>query len=327
MSRFLAVLLALLTLFSATVCALETENVEDLGLGAEIIIEVGAASVTSSGNWVKNSGLLTPSGVSSWYTTQSGTAVKYEADLEPGTYEVYFWRLSHSANNDPNVNVTISYSGKTDSKAVSFEGTSIDWALIGNYYFTGDDNEYVEFARDETTQNPIVTRSGAVRFVKIGGEEASADEKKAGNVSERLLEVTGVSENINLKDEAPSRAEFLKMAMAVSGNGAITGSGEPMFADVTADHPYYGVIAAAIDCNIISGDGNGSFRPEASITYSEAVKLVVSVLGYALRAEGLGGYPVGYLSVATTLGISNGVKADGFDGKAAVKMLQNVGAS
>lgn len=322
MKRFVSVL-AMLMLLSSVILPVYAEDAAatDSSIGESIIVEVGDSEFTTQGGWANNSSLLTPSGAPSWFTSSSGTSAQYEASLEPGTYEVYFWRLSHTANNDANVKVTIAHDGKTEDTTVSFEGSSIDWELIGSYYFNGEGGEYVNFARDSATDSSIVTRTGAVRFVKVGGERT---EQEAETVDEtgQLLSITGITAGIQLKEgTAPSRAEFLKMAMSVVGIGAIKGSGRPMFADVTAEHSHYGIIAAAIDCKIISGDGNGYFRPDDAVTYQEAVKMLVSTLGYDSRAMRMGRYPGGYLSVASLLGILNGAEDGGFDGKTVANML------
>ncbi|MGN1058961.1 MAG: S-layer homology domain-containing protein, partial [Clostridia bacterium] len=324
MKRLISLLTVLALSVTLFVPALAETAVSDEGIGEETILEAGDAEFSTRGSWANDSSLPLPSGMPSWYTTSAGSSSRFEINLDPGTYEVSWWRLSHTERNDKAVELTISYNGKTETKTLSFEGADIAWEPLGSYYFSGDGNEFLEFARTADSTRDIVTRTGAVRLVKVGGE-AAKESASSGGVAEQLLALTGVTEGITLSEgKAPGRAEFLKMAMSVVGVGAIAGTGEPMFKDVTADHPYYGIIAAAIDFGFIHGDEQGYFRPEDPITYQEAVKIAVSVLGYEARAVRAGGYPGGYLSVASTIGLLSRVDGQkGFDGKAAAMLLFN----
>ena len=55
---------------------------------------------------------------------------------------------------------------------------------------------------------------------------------------------------------------------------------------------------------VTGGIGNGMFGPEDPVTYEQAVKMIVSALGYDLVANNKGGYPTGYLAVASSEGIT-----------------------
>lgn len=49
---------------------------------------------------------------------------------------------------------------------------------------------------------------------------------------------------------------------------------------------------------------NGYFKPDESITVLDAVKIIVTALGYKPKAE-RGGYPDGYINVAEEIGLIN----------------------
>lgn len=53
------------------------------------------------------------------------------------------------------------------------------------------------------------------------------------------------------------------------------------------------------------------FHPYDTISVNEAVKMLVSVLGYGDYAYYKGGYPIGYITAASELNLLNGVKAGG----------------
>lgn len=50
--------------------------------------------------------------------------------------------------------------------------------------------------------------------------------------------------------------------------------------------------------------GDGTFKPDEYITYQQAIKMIVSALGYSVVAERNGGYPHGYTITGVNLGIT-----------------------
>ena len=76
------------------------------------------------------------------------------------------------------------------------------------------------------------------------------------------------------------------------------------FLDVATDAAEYDAICMAYEMGLISGDGNGYFSPAAYISYEEAIKMAVSLLGYGDMAERNGGYPIGYGYIANQQGIA-----------------------
>lgn len=83
-------------------------------------------------------------------------------------------------------------------------------------------------------------------------------------------------------------------------------SGRNIFTDVPSEHWAYKSITAAYDLGIVNGTGD-SFKPDSPVTFAEAVKMTVCALGYGIPAESLGGYPSGYLSKASAIGILKGI--------------------
>ncbi len=98
-----------------------------------------------------------------------------------------------------------------------------------------------------------------------------------------------------------TRAE---MAKIITQTLKITDEETPnTFTDVPADHQYINQIGKVQSMKIMCGCGNDIFNPNAYITYYEAAKTVVAMLGYEPLALQNGGYPHGYLKVANELGI------------------------
>lgn len=80
------------------------------------------------------------------------------------------------------------------------------------------------------------------------------------------------------------------------------------FLDVPPDHPYAPYIVLGSSLGIISGDGDGYFRPDETLLLEEGTKLLVSCLGYDLPARQAGGFPNGYMAEAKRLSLFHNVQ-------------------
>ncbi len=105
-----------------------------------------------------------------------------------------------------------------------------------------------------------------------------------------------------------TRGDFLGKAMYLTGAGEMPAPEEEIFTDVPASNENAGAIAAAYQMGIVSGTGDGKFNPSATLTAEQAAKILVTLLGFEVHAMAYGGYPGGYLVVATTQGILKNVK-------------------
>lgn len=80
------------------------------------------------------------------------------------------------------------------------------------------------------------------------------------------------------------------------------------FTDVPEDHWAYYPITTAHSLGIINGVDSQNFMPDAPVTANQAIKMVVTLLGYQVQAEADGGYPAGYLLRAGQLDILKGME-------------------
>lgn len=109
---------------------------------------------------------------------------------------------------------------------------------------------------------------------------------------------------------AITRAEVVAIINRMQGleDAAKATSNVSLYDDVKATDWFAGDVNLATQMGIISGDGNGKFRPNDQVKYEEAVKMVVAALGYnqnyVLRR---GGWPTGYLVIASENEISKGL--------------------
>ncbi len=98
-----------------------------------------------------------------------------------------------------------------------------------------------------------------------------------------------------------TRAEMAKIITQTLNISKVTAANT--FTDVTDDNPYINEIGIVQGMKIMCGYGNDIFKPDADITYYEAAKTIVTMLGYEPIAQQNGGYPYGYLKAGNETGI------------------------
>jgi len=104
------------------------------------------------------------------------------------------------------------------------------------------------------------------------------------------------------------RSEVSKVAVYMLGLTDIAGGTTTRFPDVQAGHWASGVINVADTQRMVIGYEDGTFRPNNYITFAEAVTIVVRALGFEPAAEAAGGFPTGYLVVASQQGLLRNVQ-------------------
>ena len=143
---------------------------------------------------------------------------------------------------------------------------------------------------------------------------AYSDVEEGTYVSEAVtvlsnLDILNGYEDGTFKPEATiTRAEMAKIVCEALGYYGM-GSDKTPFDDVEPKHWAAGYINTAASLGIINGYGNGKFGPEDTVTYEQAVKMVVCALGYEAMAADRGGWPAGYTSVAANIGLTKGMSS------------------
>ncbi len=112
-------------------------------------------------------------------------------------------------------------------------------------------------------------------------------------------------------NDAIKRAEVAKIAVAALGLTSVAegAQGVSKYPDVGADYWGNGYINVATSQGIVIGDTNGNFRPEDTITYEEAMTILVRMIGHEPAALAKGGYSAGYLVVGAENGINKNANA------------------
>ncbi len=101
-----------------------------------------------------------------------------------------------------------------------------------------------------------------------------------------------------------TRGEFASAISRLCDLDEKTFSAELKYEDVGESTQFREHIYSVGVANLMVGS-DGKFRPDDFVTLDQAVKTVISVLGYEGIANSRGGYPNGYYSVAIDLGLLN----------------------
>lgn len=134
------------------------------------------------------------------------------------------------------------------------------------------------------------------------------DELSNKNEIELLYNLGIVEGNENgefMPDASVRRIEFAVMILRMLKMDGFAMSGE--FDDIPSTHWAYQYAGTLKSMGIVEGIGDNLFGIDMDVTYDQALKMLVSALGYANIAEQQGGYPDGYNAMAVTLGITEDV--------------------
>ncbi len=160
---------------------------------------------------------------------------------------------------------------------------------------------------------PAVSASG---FSDVGNDHKYYE---AINYLASMGIINGFEDGTFKPEESVTRAQYAKIMAYALGNSDIVAT-KQVFTDVATNHWAAGNIEAMVALGIINGMGDGTFAPESPVLYEQAVKMTVCALGYDLVAKNNGGYPDGYLKVATNRGFIKGI-SDGVIGQPANRGL------
>ncbi|MBE7024776.1 MAG: S-layer homology domain-containing protein [Ruminococcaceae bacterium] len=142
------------------------------------------------------------------------------------------------------------------------------------------------------------------------GDTAGLPCEKAVEKIAALGLVEGREDGTFAPDETLTRAEMATIVLRLLNLTA--SETQQIFTDVPSTHWGFAAVGSAYKAGIVNGTSATTFAPDAAVTYPQAVKMLVGALGYGVKAEAAGGYPTGYLSVASQIGLLAGVaNADG----------------
>lgn len=143
-----------------------------------------------------------------------------------------------------------------------------------------------------------------------------------------ILNGLGIN-NISETDELVTRAGFAEAVAIILNGGTAPAPCGGVFTDVGAAHEHSGSVYYIYNMGLISGYGDSRFGPDDALYSEQAVKILVSALGYDVIAASKGGYPTGYIAVAQSIDLLDGLVIESgkaLDGYTASVLMENAAA-
>jgi len=152
----------------------------------------------------------------------------------------------------------------------------------------------------------MILGSFGMAFAAPATDVVGTDYEDAVNVLTELGVVAGYKDGTYRPANVVTRAEMATFIIKAMGLNDYV-SGASSFSDM-AGHWADPYVAYATSLGFIKGNTDGTFAPDAAVTYDQAITMVVQALGY--KAEYLvGTYPGAFVNQAKALGILEGIKA------------------
>ncbi len=123
--------------------------------------------------------------------------------------------------------------------------------------------------------------------------------------------IAGYPDGTFRPEEPVKRAEFAKMIVVMLGleNAANLMKGQAVsFSDVPATHWASGYINVAEMKGVVNGYPDGTFKPEGNITYAEALKMILTAMGYLEEGFIVLRWPTTWIIQAAEIGLDEGVE-------------------
>lgn len=217
-------------------------------------------------------------------------------------------------NNNSIIGSTPPISSLSESSSIQmFDGTNTDGSLNSDGINTNiieNSSKYNGMAAGPVPEEPAASRYSTVR-VSLAPDIAGTKYEEAAELLGALGIMVGDAENGAFRPNDPIiRSEMAKVAVYSVGleDIALSSNGSVRFPDVPSNHWATGAINVADQQGMVTGDDTGTFRPDDPVLLQEAVAIIVRALGYEPAAADKGGYPSGYLYIASSNQLLRGIE-------------------
>ncbi len=183
------------------------------------------------------------------------------------------------------------------------------------------DNSEAVVEENRTKNNSMMERNlysgrGLSRYsesrVALAPDIADTKYAEAARILGALGIMVGDAETGNFRpNDNILRSEMAKVSVYSVGLEEVAKSAthQTRFPDVVSNHWANGPINVADQQGMVVGDDVGTFRPDDPVLFQEAVTIMVRALGYEPKASTSGGYPSGYMVVASENQMLKGITA------------------
>lgn len=126
--------------------------------------------------------------------------------------------------------------------------------------------------------------------------------------------VSGTAQDTFSPDDTLTRAQMCAMAVNAAGLSGQVGSyaRKTLFSDVPSGSWYNGYVNLCYSLSYISGNGDGTFSPDAAITYGQIATILLKMLGYTSTEIG-SVWPLDYTNLCDQLELSQGLDLSPYD--------------
>lgn len=142
----------------------------------------------------------------------------------------------------------------------------------------------------------------------------------------QLLRAVGIIPDIpqDRLEKGVSRADFAIYAANILNVQSGRSDDKRYYSDIPADHWALDSINALAESGALTVPEDRIFNPDRETTLWEAVKIMLSLTGFAPFAEARGGFPTGYMQLAYDRDLTDGIKTAGsFTMKDAITLIFN----
>ncbi len=210
----------------------------------------------------------------------------------------------------------------TTNNGKTTQGNANNTGVVPRVTATTDNSEAI-VEENRTKNNSMMEHGlyegmGLSRYsdsrVALSPDIADTKYAEAARILGALGIMVGDAETGNFRpDDNILRSEMAKVSVYSVGleevaKGAVQ---QTRFPDVVSNHWANGPINVADQQGMIVGDDVGTFRPDDPVLFQEAVTIMVRALGYEPRVATVGGYPTGYMVVASENQMLKGITAVG----------------
>ncbi len=200
---------------------------------------------------------------------------------------------------------------RTSSVTPPVEGSTDEGGVITDNNANVDENNSKNNGMASTPIDEIPGLSRySTRTVSLAPDIAGTKYEEAAELLGALGIMVGDAEDGAFRPgDNIIRSEMAKVAVYSVGleDVAINSNGSTRFPDVPSDHWATGAINVADQQAMVIGDDDGRFRPDDPVTLQEAATIVVRALGYEPAAADKGGYPAGYMYIASSKQLLRGI--------------------
>ena len=174
--------------------------------------------------------------------------------------------------------------------------------ISGNTNISENSTKYNGMAAAPVAETPAASRYSTIR-VTLAPDIAGTQYEEAAELLGALGIMVGDAGTGAFRPADPIiRSEMAKVAVYSVGleDIAQSSTGSTGFPDVPANHWATGAINVAHQQGMVLGDDIGTFRPDDPVLLQEAIAIIVRAMGYEPAAADKGGYPAGYMYIASS---------------------------